>query len=56
MNITVLAKKGGVGKSTVSLVLYEAFRQKSLAGHYSHPRLDEQVRLELKNRWGLYEE
>jgi chromosome partitioning protein len=27
MNITVLAKKGGVGKSTVSLVLYEAFRQ-----------------------------
>lgn len=27
MNITVLAKKGGVGKSTLSLLLYEAFRQ-----------------------------
>jgi MinD-like ATPase involved in chromosome partitioning or flagellar assembly len=27
MNITLLAKKGGVGKSTVSLMLYEAFRQ-----------------------------
>jgi chromosome partitioning protein len=27
MNITLLAKKGGVGKSTVSLLLYEAFRQ-----------------------------
>jgi chromosome partitioning protein len=26
MNITILAKKGGVGKSTVSLMLYEAFR------------------------------
>jgi chromosome partitioning protein len=27
MNITLLAKKGGVGKSTVSLLLYEAFRK-----------------------------
>ena len=27
MNITLLAKKGGVGKSTVSLLLFEAFRQ-----------------------------
>src|SRR5215469_16597706 len=26
MNIAILAKKGGVGKSTVSLLLYEAFR------------------------------
>jgi cellulose biosynthesis protein BcsQ len=26
MNITLLAKKGGVGKSTVSILLYEAFR------------------------------
>jgi len=26
MNIAVVAKKGGVGKSTVSLLLYEAFR------------------------------
>lgn len=26
MNITILAKKGGVGKSTLSLLLYEAFR------------------------------
>jgi cellulose biosynthesis protein BcsQ len=26
LNITVLAKKGGVGKSNVSLLLYEAFR------------------------------
>ena len=26
MNITILAKKGGVGKSTVTLMLYEAFR------------------------------
>jgi len=27
MNITILAKKGGVGKSTVCILLYEAFRQ-----------------------------
>jgi MinD-like ATPase involved in chromosome partitioning or flagellar assembly len=27
MNITTLAKKGGVGKSTVCILLYEAFRQ-----------------------------
>lgn len=27
MNITLLAKKGGVGKSTLSILLYEAFRQ-----------------------------
>src|ERR1700682_3138274 len=27
MNITLLAKKGGVGKSTVSLLLYEAFKR-----------------------------
>jgi len=27
LNITVLAKKGGVGKTTVSLMLHEAFRQ-----------------------------
>ena len=27
MNITLMAKKGGVGKSTVSILLYEALRQ-----------------------------
>lgn len=27
MNITLLAKKGGVGKSTISILLHEAFRQ-----------------------------
>jgi chromosome partitioning protein len=27
MNITLLAKKGGVGKSTLSILLFEAFRQ-----------------------------
>jgi MinD-like ATPase involved in chromosome partitioning or flagellar assembly len=26
MNLTILSKKGGVGKSTLSLLLYEAFR------------------------------
>jgi MinD-like ATPase involved in chromosome partitioning or flagellar assembly len=35
MNITILAKKGGVGKSTLSLLLYEAFRHagKTVAIH-----------------------
>ena len=35
MNIALLAKKGGVGKSTVSILLYEAFRQagKSVSIH-----------------------
>jgi chromosome partitioning protein len=35
MNITLMAKKGGVGKSTLSLLLYEAFRQagKSVSIH-----------------------
>src|ERR1700732_4866103 len=33
MNITLLAKKGGVGKSTVSLLLYEAFRHAGKTVH-----------------------
>src|SRR5580658_10819453 len=35
MKIALLAKKGGVGKSTVSILLYEAFRQagKSVSIH-----------------------
>lgn len=35
MNITLLAKKGGVGKSTLSILLYEAFRHagKSVSLH-----------------------
>jgi len=33
MNITLLAKKGGVGKSTVSILLYEAFRHAGKSVH-----------------------
>ena len=35
MNLAILSKKGGVGKSTVSVLLYEAFRHagKTVAIH-----------------------
>lgn len=35
--------------------LYEAYRQKELAGHYLAPRLPEQSCEALRNRWGLEE-
>ncbi len=36
--------------------LYEAFRQKSLAGHYGQPHLDPVRYSELKKEWGLLDE
>ena len=36
--------------------LYEAFRQKSLAGHYDQPHLEAARYAELKKEWGLMEE
>jgi chromosome partitioning protein len=33
MNISILAKKGGVGKSTITLLLYEAFRHAGKSVH-----------------------
>ncbi|HKB45129.1 MAG TPA: TrmH family RNA methyltransferase, partial [Chitinophagaceae bacterium] len=35
--------------------LYEAFRQKTLAGHYSKQRLADERIQDLLNRWGLEE-
>jgi chromosome partitioning protein len=51
MNITILAKKGGVGKSTVSLMLYEAFRHagKTAAIHDWDPQGTSTKALELIN-------
>jgi tRNA (guanosine-2'-O-)-methyltransferase len=35
--------------------IYEAFRQKKIAGHYDHPSLPENRRFELLNEWGFKE-
>jgi cellulose biosynthesis protein BcsQ len=52
LNITIVAKKGGVGKSTVSLLLCEAFRQagKTVAVHDWDPQGTSTKALELINR------
>ena len=36
-----------------AVTLYEAFRQKQLAGHYDRPHLDQAQRDALLNEWGL---
>ena len=36
-----------------AVTLYEAFRQKQLAGHYDRPHLDQAQRDSLLNEWGL---
>lgn len=36
-----------------AVTLYEAFRQKQIAGHYDKPRLDEERMNSLKEEWGL---
>lgn len=35
--------------------LYEAYRQKAMAGHYSHPRLSPRRSDEIRIQWGLKE-
>lgn len=39
-----------------AVTLYEAHRQKSLAGHYEHPSLPANKLYSLKNEWGFLEE
>ena len=39
-----------------AVTLYEAFRQKALAGHYSKTKLDGDVLKELMDKWGYEEE
>lgn len=39
-----------------AVTLYEAYRQKSLAGHYDKPGLTDDVRSKLLESWGLIEE
>jgi tRNA (guanosine-2'-O-)-methyltransferase len=39
-----------------AVTLYEAYRQKSLAGHYDQPSLPERQMNELLNEWGVREE
>ena len=39
-----------------AVTLYEAFRQKSLAGHYDHQKLDGTSYETLCRQWGLYNE
>lgn len=36
-----------------AVTLYEAFRQKQIAGHYSEPRLGNEQLLNLKKKWGI---
>jgi len=36
-----------------AVTLYEAFRQKQIAGHYDNPKLDEQQLTELKKEWEI---
>ena len=39
-----------------AVCLYEAFRQKKLAGHYDHRKLNETEYSFLSTQWGLYDE
>ena len=39
-----------------AVTLYEAFRQKTLAGHYAETQLEQAHLQELKNEWGFLEE
>ena len=39
-----------------AVTLYEAFRQKSVAGHYEKPQLSAEDHRLLSNQWGLYNE
>jgi len=39
-----------------AVTLYEAFRQKKLAGHYDRPRLDEKTYSRLLKDWGVAED
>ncbi|NDE11265.1 MAG: RNA methyltransferase [Chitinophagia bacterium] len=39
-----------------AVTLYEAFRQKSIAGHYDHPKLKGEQLNTLKKEWGYLEE
>lgn len=39
-----------------AVTLYEAFRQKSLAGHYNQPSLDQQTLQTLRTAWGFFDE
>lgn len=36
-----------------AVTIYEAFRQKNLAGHYDQPRLPESMRTQLLDTWGF---
>lgn len=38
-----------------AVTLYEAFRQKQIAGHYNEPRLGEEQLKSLKEEWGIKE-
>jgi tRNA (guanosine-2'-O-)-methyltransferase len=38
-----------------AVTLYEAYRQKSVAGHYDQPKLNREQYKELYNQWGLYD-
>ncbi|RYZ23249.1 MAG: RNA methyltransferase [Chitinophagaceae bacterium] len=39
-----------------AVTLYEAFRQKSLAGHYAESKLPTALQAQLAQQWGLYED
>ena len=39
-----------------AITLYEAYRQKTLAGHYNEPKFKDAEIKNLLNEWGLYEE
>lgn len=36
-----------------AVTIFEAFRQKRIAGHYSHPKLSQNYRNELMSQWGM---
>jgi tRNA (guanosine-2'-O-)-methyltransferase len=38
-----------------AVTLYEAYRQKQLAGHYNRDNMDLVMKQELWNKWKLYE-
>ena len=56
----IIAQMGIIRSLNISVAcavtLYEAYRQKNLAGHYDKPKLNGEVLKELMDKWGYQEE
>ena len=55
----VIPQSGMISSLNISVAcavtLYEAYRQKALAGHFDRPRLDAESRAALRRQWKMYD-